>query len=205
MCNLYLGRVPKDDAEREALKDKLFAAVQQNAPLMVQTVAIARSRVDHIKKVYEWDAEPYDAHKPIAFVAGTEERNGVQQPTKIVPQPFLKDEAMATPSSPSEPSASFSKPATARPQWRAKTQAAVPSAIMPNNTTLGNAGQDGHVDHADRDESPARRGAHMTEGERRAAQKASDAAQRTATIAATDAAPRRSVPSANLSGGKPPS
>ena len=102
---------------------------------MVETVAIARRRVDRIKTSYEWDEGSYDSRKPIAFIASTEERNGIQQPEKIVPQPFLKDAAMATSSSPSEPSASSSKPATARPQWRAKTQAAVPSAIMPSNTT----------------------------------------------------------------------
>ena len=102
---------------------------------------------------------------------------------------------MATPSSPSEPAASSSQPTTARPQWRAK----VSPAVMPSNTMLESADQDVHGDPADRDELPARRGAHMTEGERRAAQQAFDAARRTATTAATDAVPRRSVPSANLS------
>ena len=48
MCNLYLGRVPKDDAERAALNDKLFNAVQKNAPLVVDMVTIARSRADRI-------------------------------------------------------------------------------------------------------------------------------------------------------------
>ena len=110
---------------------------------------------------------------------------------------------MVTPSSPSEPSASSDRPATARAKWRAKTQAPAPLAIMPSTTALVGAGKGGHVDLADPAEIPAERGAHMTEEDKRAAQTAFDAARRAAqdaTIAAANAAPRRSLPLANLSG-----
>ena len=163
MCNLYLGRVPKDDAEREALNKKLFDSVQKNAPLMVDAISIARTRVDHIKKSYEWnDRGHYDTYKPITFVRG-EARAGVQEPEQVIPQPFQKDEAMATSSSPSEPSASSDRSAMARAKWRAKTHAPAPLAIMPSTTALVGAGKGGHVDLADPAEAGAKRRAHLTD------------------------------------------
>ena len=68
--NLYLGKVPNPGDNREQELEELYRLAQERAPLITQTVDIARHRVNKLQKMHNKKSRDSDLQGEISFVRG---------------------------------------------------------------------------------------------------------------------------------------